>query len=159
MIKLILCIGIIAGSSYIGFGIASYYDKRKKFFSDYLNFLNHAKTQISFFQNRLSHIFTSFSANSSDLEKLLKAFASRLEKGTECPKKPTYIKQAEWQTISQFLTNMGKADVENECANIEAMINTTKQIYQSALEECKTKYNLSIKMGVAIVFVITIIIF
>ena len=158
MIKLILCVAVVALSGFAGYFAAIYYRKRKRFFADYVDFLNHAKTEISFFQNRLNNVFDSFDAQNSDFEKVLKQYSKNLLSSNELPQKPIYIKQAEWQYFIEFLHSMGRSDVERECGNIEANIQKAKLMMDDADTEYRKKFGLCIKMGICVGFAIAIII-
>ena len=153
MVVFLLCVGIVLGTSYVGYSFALYYKKRKLFFSDFIDFLNHSKTQISFLQSRRSNIFSSFGSGDSDFEKITKNLAADKD-----VKKPAYLKQDEWFYVEHYMKNLGKSDVESECQNIEANLQKAKALLSKCDKECEQKYALCIKLGVAVGIAISIII-
>ena len=153
MIVFLLCVGIVCGTSYVGYVLALYYKKRKQFFENFVDFLNHAKTQISFIQSRRISIFESFCSNGSDFEKITKDIANGKE-----AKKPTYIKQEEWMVVQGFFNDLGKGDVESECQRAEATKQKAESLQKSSEKEFEKKYSLCIKIGVAVGVAVSIII-
>jgi len=153
MVVVILCFFIVAGISFVGYSFSCYYKKRTKFFSDYLDFLNHAKTQILCFQTRRSNIFNGFDAAGSDFENLIK---NVLEKDNL--KRYSYISESEWENVVSELKNIGKTDVENECNSIEVLKTKVVAMHEKAERESEKKSPLCIKLSVALGVFIAIII-
>lgn len=158
MLKILLCVLIVLGCGYMGFSVSRYYIKREKFFSDFIDFLNHAKTQISFFQSRLAEVFTSFSC-SGDMAKILAIMAARV-KGEEDqePKKPIYLNDNEWTWICGFLYAIGKCDLEREVdsiINIQEKANAAKiNCQKDVLKKGSAATKLGVLLGLSIAILV-----
>lgn len=157
MLKFVICVLIVVGCGYVGFVISLYYKKRERFFSDLVDFLQHAKTEIVFFQNRLTHIFLSFECG-SELGKILKNRAGQIDGKETCVKKPVFLSDNEWQWIWGFLENIGRCDAQTEAEGIEQMIEKVVQTKTHSQVETKTKGTMAAKLGVVIGLAIAIIV-
>lgn len=157
MLKIFLCFFIVLGSGYIGFSVSLHYRKREKFWSDFFDFLNYTKSQISFFQNRLANIFKDFNCD-SELKNVLIAKYKNFDSPESCElKKLSYLNDNEWNLINDFLDSIGKTDSSTECERIEAMIVKINEKRQFAKIELSKKGSASTKLGFACGLAISII--
>ena len=159
MIVVFLCIGIVAGTSYLGYVCACYYTNRKKFFDDFIAFLSFAKTQISCFQTRRKSIYEGFDSRGSDFEKIVKSYAKNLENCSgKLNDKLLYINEDEWAFVQQVLHDIGKADIEGELSRIALAKDRANAMLKSAEKQCEKKCALCVKLGAALGIFISILI-
>lgn len=159
----ILCVFIIGGVTYIGFGLGSHYRNRYRFYQELNNFLVYIKTNISFSQKRLSDIIDNYvQKGRTPIESILGEYLEYLEHLTTVPSYQMsdngYIKANEKEEIETFFNQLGRMNVESEIINID---NFAKRI-EVVCDEAKkfyTKYNyVFIQVGFVIGCLIVLII-
>lgn len=162
MVKLLLCVLIVVGCGYVGWGFGFHYTRREKFFSELIRFCEFAKSEILFLQLKKQVLFEKFSTSQKDLALILseaqKEF-SECQENERSAKTADFLKPEERLEIENFLRTIGKRDVENECTSIDNFKETVEVWHKRAVEE-KAKYAGSgTKLGIAFGLAVSIIIY
>lgn len=158
MIKLILCIAIIALCGFIGYGISSHYSDRKKFFFSLTNFLNSLKTNIEFSATNLKKILMAElkqNTKSKDFCKMIENYLMSLDCGDEFIKETLFnnikiLTEEEKECIFYFFKKLGKVDSFSQIEEIDKLFKVNGIYYSDAKEESKKYGSLYIKLGIII---------
>lgn len=159
----ILCVVIIGGVTYIGFGLGGYYRNRYRFYQELKNFLVYAKTNISFSQKRLSDIIENYiEKGRTPIESILKEYLEYLSNLTTVTNYQMsdngYIKTNEKEDIETFFNQLGRMNVESEVLNIDNFAKRMDIVCDEA-KKFYTKYNyVFIQVGFVIGCLIVLII-
>lgn len=163
--KIILVGVVLLGMGYIGFGIASFYRRRKRFFDDLILFCEKLCVDISFSKENLSSIISSNKASfSKDFKGVLGGYLNFLSlKENEVSsnllfKKQNIISSEEQESITLFFKNLGRLDASNQIMEIGNFKEKFLALKKKADEENKKFGSLSLKLillfGVLIVILL-----
>lgn len=163
--KILLIFAIIASSTYIGFGFASYYRQRLRFFKDIQDFASKLILEINFSKKNLQEVVESnISTCGNDFKKILIYFLNYLKdinfqfsKDLMFSKK-TVLSFEEQQLVFMFLSGLGKYDLFNQIKEIENYNGKFKALIESAELENKKFGGLYIKLGLMLGILIGILI-
>ena len=153
--KIILCIGLIALCGYIGFSISKHYIERKKFYFNFLNFLNELKTDINFSAKKLDNILNQVNFQCKQFFVLLNNYRNCLYMDTQIDKAVLFkdiniLSEQEKESTYDFFKSLGKLDVFNQVSSIDNFIKTTHEYYKIAQEDSKKYRSLYTKLGIII---------
>lgn len=163
--KIILVGVVLLGMGYIGFGIASFYRRRKRFFDDLILFCEKLCVDISFSKENLSSIISSNKASfSKDFKAVLGGYLNFLSlKESEVSsnllfKKQSIISSEEQESITLFFKSLGRLDASNQIMEIGNFKEKFLALKKKADEENKKFGSLSLKLillfGVLIVILL-----
>ena len=161
MVKIILIVVVILGFTYIGFGIASYYKKRNKFFREFVLLVDKLRAEIQFSQKGLGLILKDQVASKEDsLGRVVGNFVEYISNkdivldSKHLFKGLCFLKTQEKGEILNFFKSLGRHDSENEVALLDnfkeyLLVNSST----CSIEE--TKYG---KMAIKISFLLGLMI-
>lgn len=117
MIKIILLIIVFSLIVYIGYGILSYYNKKKKFYNDLTLFLEQLKSEICFLKTDLKTILEKYkNCYCKEINNLLNDYYNYL-----CGKfnenlnlKCSLLGKEEIAEINQFFLKLGRTTIEEQ---------------------------------------------
>ena len=164
--KLMLSATLIALFGFIGYGISSYYIKRKRFFSSLSNFIRKLKTDIGFSSLNLENIVVDYlktAGITNDVRELLNNFNYCLKKETLTKENMfkfiTILSNEEQDIIFFFFKRLGRIDVFNQLEELDKFSIRVEECLGQAKEDSKKYCNLYTKLGVIIGAFVALIIF
>lgn len=163
--KVVLLCLIITCCTYVGFGLASYYRRRVKFFGDCISFANKMVVEINFKKNKLMQILTDFKTQcGTDFKSCLKSFEAYLLSGSNMEenlffKKNICLNSEEKNLIFCFFKSLGRYDVENQIKEVEGFKKSFETMLFDAQAENKKYGTLYVKLGLMAGLLIAIILF
>lgn len=163
--KIILVGIVLLGMGYIGFGIASFYRRRKRFFDDLILLCEKLCVDISFSKENLSSIISANKASfSKDFKGVLGGYLNFLNlkenevSSSSLFKKQSIISSEEQESITLFFKSLGRLDASNQIVEIENFKEKFLALKKKADEENKKFGSLSLKLillfGVLIVILL-----
>lgn len=151
--KFILVGVVLVGMGYIGFGLARFYRRRKRFFADLILFCEKLCVDISFSKETLKTIVSSNLTNfSKDFKSVLERYLDFLSlKSSEVTpnllfKGSTLLSKEEQENIALFFKSLGRLDVSCQVADINNFKNKFLNFQSNADEENKKFGSLSLKL-------------
>lgn len=151
--KFVLVGVIVLGMGYIGFGIAGFYRRRKRFFDDLILFCEKLCVDISFSKENLSAIISNSKANfSKDFKAVVNGYLDFLNLKTNevsselLFKKQSIISQDEQENIVLFFKSLGRLDASNQIAEIVNFKEKFFEFKKKAEDENKKFGSLSLKL-------------
>lgn len=151
--KFILVGVVLVGMGYIGFGLARFYRRRKRFFADLILFCEKLCVDISFSKETLKTIVSSNLTNfSKDFKNVLERYLDFLSlKSSEVTpnllfKSSTLLSKEEQENIALFFKSLGRLDASNQIADINNFKNKFLNFQSNADEENKKFGSLSLKL-------------
>lgn len=151
--KFILVGVVLVGMGYIGFGLARFYRRRKRFFADLILFCEKLCVDISFSKETLKTIVSSNLTNfSKDFKNVLERYLDFLSlKSSEVTpnllfKSSTLLSKEEQENIALFFKSLGRLDASNQVADINNFKNKFLNFQSNADEENKKFGSLSLKL-------------
>lgn len=153
MIKLLILIIIVILCGYIGYGISKYYLSRSKFFKSVELLFDKLKTEISFSQNKLVEILSSYQPPSPEAKKLIKNFVDCLNYDKAIEKENLFngikiLHEEEKAFLEIFFKSLGKFDAFNQTSQLENQRLELSDFYKKAEEESKKFAPLYLKLGI-----------
>lgn len=151
--KYILIGVVLVGMGYIGFGLARFYRRRKRFFSDLILFCEKLCVDISFSKETLSTIVSNNLTHfSKDFKNVLENYLKYLSlKSSEVSSnllfsESTLVSKEEQENIALFFKSLGRLDASNQVAEINNF-KTKFLSFQSRADEENKKFGaLSLKL-------------
>lgn len=122
--QLILIGVIVFGVSYIGYGIAKYYRRRKRYFQDLVFLTERLSVDISFSKDYLQSIFIkSMGSYGKELQSSINGYVEYLKNNHDLTdnllfNKSTLIKDEEKDTVFLFFKSLGRLDASNQISEI-----------------------------------------
>lgn len=151
--KFILVGVVLVGMGYIGFGLARFYRRRKRFFADLILFCEKLCVDISFSKETLKTIVSSNLTNfSKDFKNVLERYLDFLSlKSSEVTpnllfKGSTLLSKEEQENIALFFKSLGRLDVSCQVVDINNFKNKFLNFQSNADEENKKFGSLSLKL-------------
>lgn len=151
--KFILVGVVLVGMGYIGFGLARFYRRRKRFFADLILLCEKLCVDISFSKETLNTIVSSNLTNfSKDFKNVLERYLDFLSlKSSEVTpnllfKNSTLISNEEQENIALFFKSLGRLDASNQVAEINNFKTKFLSFQSRADEENKKFGSLSLKL-------------
>lgn len=151
--KFILVGVVLVGMGYIGFGLARFYRRRKRFFADLILFCEKLCVDISFSKETLKIIVSSNLTNfSKDFKNVLERYLDFLSlKSSEVTpnllfKGSTLLSKEEQENIALFFKSLGRLDVSCQVVDINNFKNKFLNFQSNADEENKKFGSLSLKL-------------
>ncbi len=164
MIKLVAIVVVVVGFVLVGFGVASWYKRRNRFFDDLLYFCDLLTGEISFLQRKLLQIVNlhkdSFAVDFFTVISCYERYVRAQSKKEELKKELlaiSFLSEEEVCSIYDFLLSLGNFDVENEVLNIKNYKNCFVRYCTKANKEAQKYAPLCIKVGFIIGCTIAIV--
>lgn len=157
----LLClVAILCG--YVGFGVARYYTNRSKFFKSLELLFDKLKSEISFSQNKLIEIVSSYSCPSADANKLIQNFVDCLSFDKPITQNNLFcgvkiLNEEEKAFLEIFFKTLGKFDAFNQTSQLENQKLELFNFYKKADEEAKKYAPLFSKLGVIVGLVVALL--
>ena len=110
----ILCLfGLIV---YVGYGILSYYKKRKQFYQDLIDFINYLNTEIAFLKTDLiSIIDKNCNKYHNELNELLLLYLTNIKAGKQnFDANIKVLSKEENLELNNFFNSLGKTNIEEQ---------------------------------------------
>ena len=123
MISLILSVLIIACSSYIGWGIQSYYKNRIVFYNNVDNFLHYLIGNINFYKDSINKILSNFLSTTNESKYLKNIIVAFMNDKRDFDS--IVVKKEERQLLANIFNHLGKSDSENQ---IDGLKNFSTQV-------------------------------
>lgn len=149
----------------VGYGIASNYIVRKKFFFEFNNFLDSIKSDIEFSSKKIFEILDEqlLSKRDRNFIQLLQNYSRGLKaqlqiKKDELFENITILTEQEKESIYIFLKRLGRGDVFSQTEYIVQIKNKCDEYYKSANEECKKYGGLYTKLGIILGALVALVI-
>ena len=162
--KFILVGIVVLGMGYIGFGLSSFYKRRKRFFEDLILFCEKLCVDISFSKETLSSIISSnLNYFSKDFVSVLNLYLSYLKTNTTelnsqiIFNKSTLIKDEEKELVTVFFKSLGRLDASNQVSEINNFKTKFLNFKTVAEEENKKFGGLSLKLMLLLGLLVVII--
>lgn len=159
----LLCL-IIAGATYIGYGLSSYYRKRFRFFKDCTSFASKLIVDINFSKTNLKEIINSnLNSYAGEFKHILNGYLNYLSSEavliseTLLFKKNTFLNDEEKQTLFLFFKSLGRYDAENQIKEIQNFTAKFQDLQKTAELESKKYSALYIKLGLMLGILVAII--
>ena len=163
--QILLYLILVAGCSYIGYGIGNFYVKRYNFLMNLILFANHLKTEINFSHNTLENIVNKHIDNFSvEFKKVLKNYLIVLEESDYVTMSDLtnnlnniYLEPSEQNEMLQFFSILGTSDASSQIKVIDKFINSFNLFLNEAKIQ-KEKYGILYKkLGVLVGILLVII--
>ncbi len=152
--KLFLIVVINIAFACVGYFIFDNYRRKKKFYSDMVDFCGYLSNEIRFNKNDIRKIFLSLQGRfNSELEGYLQAF---LNYSTYNQK---LLNSVENDEIIAFLKSLGKFDVDGEIKNINKYQELFTKKLNNASEQERTRGSAIFKIFIILGLLVSIIIF
>jgi len=142
----ILCIAMIGGTTYIGFGLGQVLRNRHRFFLELNAFFEYLDSNIRFNQKKIKDIIVNYLAINQRLfiEKFLNEFYIYLDKvSVNNPYEITgysLLKDAEREDVNQIMNRIGKLNLTSELIQIKSTLSILQK-YSMSCESIKNKYS------------------
>jgi len=153
--KILLCVVILCGSSYIGFGLTKGYRRRVRLYDDLLLFCGNVKSQISYFQLKLYDVIEKSKQNGGKDFLYICNTAQTSLKHNDFPiiknkdlHQLFFLAENEAAVICEFFSVLGSSDCKNQTEQISGFEKIFDGLSASAKADSKTKGNLYGKLGV-----------
>lgn len=162
MIKFIILGILVILCGYIGFGVARFYTNRSKFFKSLELLFDKLKSEISFSQNKLIEIVSTYPCPSVDGKKLIQNFVDCLNFDKPITKENLFtgikiLNDEEKAFLEIFFKSLGKFDALNQTSQLENQKAELFNFYKKADEEAKKYAPLYSKLGVIVGLVIALL--
>ena len=161
IILLVIMLVILFGA--LGFGFASYYIIRKKFFNSLNTLLIQIKSNINFNSKRVSEILSENQTSNSNLSKMLENYKESLTNSDSISKEHlfrgiNFLLEQEKESIFNFFSSLGKVDVFNQVEQIESFLKTNLEYYENASKQCAKNCVLYTKLGILLGLFVSLLI-
>ncbi|MBQ7467003.1 MAG: stage III sporulation protein AB [Clostridia bacterium] len=156
-----VCITIMAASYFAGKEIAKIYVKRDRFFKNLSEFCDFLKSNISFFQTKISEIFDGYIKDySSEFDNIYKQFQNLImdENGKSVAEDIKFLKAEDKVTLNNFLKGLGKSDQKNQMMLIDNFKNYALKRSEECASARRSQEGLIFKVSLAVGAVICILI-
>ena len=147
----------------LGFGFASYFIIRKKFFNSLNSFLMQVKSDISFNSKRVTEILLGNKTSNSNLSRMLCNYNESLINNISLSKESlfkgiSFLSEQEMEGIFNFFSSLGRVDVFNQVEQIELFIKTNAEYCEEASRQCTKNCALYTKLGILFGLLVAILI-
>jgi stage III sporulation protein AB len=152
MIRLLVAVGIIAGTTYIGCGLSGYYRRREKLFTNLCGLCASLSADIGFLLVPLDEILASAGREYTGLlTDVVEACRVVIADGAALTKESVlgklsgrYLSEEEKSLIAGFFSVLGKSDAPAQLESIEGYKRRFEALEKTASEE-RTKYSPMLK--------------
>lgn len=161
---IILIIVIVACFSLLGYKLAEYYIKRKKFFSSLELLLSSLELDVSFSQEKLKTVIQRNSDNllSKELVSICSNVCEDLNNrkclDNEIFKNISILRKDEKELLLKFFVSLGRFDAMSQSKEIKAYSTKFSEYYNQASIDCKKYASLFIKLGVIVGLLVCLLI-
>ena len=147
--KYVLCVGVIAGFSYIGICIRNHLSKRELFYTSLISFIEQFVINVNFIQLNFIECLDRECEKNNELSKVFSYFKDVYINGNKRQVlKHQYLSEKELLDVFDCLNSIGATDCENQIVILQGF----KIRFEQKREECKvlnTKYSgLAVKMSI-----------
>lgn len=164
MIKVVILLGILGLSSYIGFVGSNTYRQKLTFYEDILSFCKTLKNDISFLKEDILTV-VSKQQYKSFLKQILDDFCQMLKNSENASKvqindllsKYSLLTEQDKNLLTEFLGNLGKLSFDEQIYSIEYYINTFNDLFNRQNESNAKMIPFCNKIGILIGLVICIV--
>ena len=152
--KIVLCLIILCGSSYVGFTVGGAYKRKVRLYEDLLLFCGRVKSQVAYFQSRLVDILAETDSGGAEFRRLCSETKDAVASGRNPLLDASAVSEicgvslSDGGTIAGFFEALGGSDGKNQQAVISGYENIFSARLTAARAELKTKGGLSGKLGV-----------
>ncbi len=152
--KIVLCLIILCGSSYVGFTVGGAYKRKVRLYEDLLLFCCRVKSQVAYFQSRLVDILAETDSGGAEFRRLCGETKDAVASGRNPLLDASVVSEicgvslSDGGTIAGFFEALGGSDGKNQQAVISGYENIFSARLTAARGELKTKGGLSGKLGV-----------
>lgn len=152
--KIVLCLIILCGSSYVGFTVGGAYKRKVRLYEDLLLFCGRVKSQVAYFQSRLVDILADTDSGGAEFRRLCGETKDAVASGRSPLLDAAAVSEicgvslSDGGTIAGFFEALGGSDGKNQQAVISGYENIFSARLTAARGELKTKGGLSGKLGV-----------
>lgn len=151
--KILLCVFIVCGSSYIGFAVGGKYKRKVRLYEDLLLFCGKAKSDICYFQSRLYDMLSPENKNyGEEFDRLcLYARNSVMDGKNPIADSRAVSKICGFRddgVVAEFFSSLGGSDGKNQKTRIEGYESVFTARLAAARGEMKSKGGLCGKLGI-----------
>ena len=162
--KIVLCLVILCGSSYIGFSVNKSYRRRVRLYNDLLLFCGSVKSQISYFKLKLYDVIEKSKRNGGRDFTYICNTAQESLKNNDFPiikledlSQLYFLGENECAVISEFFSVLGSSDCKNQTEQITGFEKIFGSFSETAKTDLKTKGSLYGKLGIFLGLFVAII--
>lgn len=145
MISLILSVLIIACSSYIGWGIQSYYKNRIVFYDNVDNFLHYLISNINFYKDSINKILSNFLSTTNESKYLKNIIVAFLNGKRDFDS--IVVKKEERQLLANIFNHLGKSDSENQIDGLKNFSTQVQFLIKKSREDYEKVGKIATKLG------------
>lgn len=161
VIKIILCLSILAFTSGVGYFMASKFRQRKLFFSQFLQFNERFLREITYSKRPLKEFILSYSYK-ADFSELLNNYLNGLGKEeillSKFINEISYLEKDEPKMIFEYFQALGKGNSDSQKSYFSNANSVLEEFRNKSSAEYKKNADLYVKLGVLIGLAIIIII-
>lgn len=160
MLKIASLVVVIAGFTYVGWGLARFYSRRLRYFKDCILLSERLYASIAFSHEKLNQIVESNRLSfGKDMQKTLLMYQGYLTHKIEKLEKQgmNILRENETETILLFLQSLGRLDVKNQTEEIDNFKKRFEEMKLSAEEDNKKKGGLYLKLGLILGILVAIL--
>lgn len=160
MLKIIICLSILAFTSGCGYYLARKYRQRKIFFNQYELFNEHFLQEVRSFRRPLQE-FISARHYKAEFEDLLQIYIKLLGKNVDLYNEFevfTFLTVEERREIAEYFNRLGRSDSDSQTRFYDEMKGRIGSLVKNANDEYRKYADLYVKLGVLIGLAIIIII-